>query len=164
MRIASVCLLTLSLGIFIGCVPQTVNTAPPQINSAVKASAENSDLIVSIRLPKSRFVIGEDVPITIVATNRSKGGLRFSNSTSAPYRIHLEKTTPLGWTTVKTYPEAAAMVLVEWSIPPGQHRTIHTTLIAERDWPTYENLRLRANLPGRPDVAPFVYLEVVPAK
>lgn len=148
-----------------GCAPRGVaSSAPAPVSEIVHAGAEGRDLFVSLRLPKSRFVPGEEVPLTIVARNRGRKGLRFTSRTSAPYRLRLEKMTPLGWETIQTYPESAARVLSEWSLRPGETRTIETKLLVERNWPTYENLRLRVNLPGRPDVAPFVHLEVAPAE
>lgn len=148
--------------LLIGCDGPASSKSAPAISQTVTASAEGRDLTVALRLPKSQFVPGEDVPITIIAINRGQDGLRFSDQTSAPYRIRLERSTPLGWVIIKTYPEAAAMVLAEWSLRPGEKRTIQTKLLVEPDWPTYEDLRLRVNLPGRADVAPFVHIEVTP--
>ncbi|MBN1553602.1 MAG: hypothetical protein JXA11_02570 [Phycisphaerae bacterium] len=148
-----------------GCGEQRIYPSPPSsVSQAAVASAEGKDLAVTLRLPKSQFAPGEEVPITILATNRGRDGLRFSASNSAPYQIRLEKYTPLGWEVVKTYPEASAIVLAEWVLQPGEKRTIGTKLLVEPDWPTYENLRLRVNLPGRTDVAPFVQIEVTPEK
>lgn len=149
----------------LGCGEQKAsNPTPPSVNDAAVASATAKDLTVSLRLTKSRYTIGEDVPVTILATNHSREGIRFSSSTSAPYKIRLEQSTPMGWEVLKIYPEASAMVLSEWSLQPGEQRTITTKLRVERDWPTYENLRLRVHLPGRPDVAPAVHIEVTPPK
>ena len=128
------------------------------------ASAEKNGLTVSLRLPKSRYTPGEDIPVTILATNRSRDGIRFRSSTSAPFQIALERSTPLGWDPMKIYPETSAMVLSEWTLAPGEQRTIETKLLVERDWPTYEDLRLRVTLPGRDDVTPAVHIEIAPEK
>jgi hypothetical protein len=148
-----------------GCEEQNASQSqPPSVSRIAVASATGKDLAVTLRLPKNRFAVGEDVPVMIIANNLGKEGLRFSASTSAPYHIRLEKAAPLGWEVVKTYPEASAMILAEWVLMPGEKRTIQTKLLVERNWPTYENLRLRVNLPGRDDVAPAVHIEVTPKK
>jgi len=164
MRLITILILSV-LVLLIGCdTPSASESQPPSVSQVAIASAEGKDLAVTVRLPKSQYVIGEDVPVTIIAINRSREGLRFSASTSAPYQIRLETSTPMGWEVFKTYPEASAMVLAEWSLRPGEKRTIQTKLLVERDWPTYKDLRLRVNLPGRPDIAPYVHIEVTPAE
>jgi hypothetical protein len=159
-------LLLLALVCVVGCEePKTTSPSqPPSVSTAAIANASGKDLSVTLRLPKSQFTIGEDVPVMIIAYNRGREGLRFSASTSAPYHIRLEESTPLGWEVVKSYPEASAMILSEWTLQPGEKRTIQTKLQVDRDWPTYEDLRLRVHLPGRTDVAPFVHIEVTPEK
>lgn len=164
---ARMALRTLVLACLVGCSQPQADSSPsqpPSVSTATIASAEGRDLSVTLRLPKSQYLPGEDVPVTIIANHRGREGLRFSASTSAPYQMQLQRATPLGWETVKTYPEASAMVLMEWTLHPNEKRTIRTKLRVERDWPTYENLRLRVNLPGRSDVAPFVHIEVTPKK
>ncbi len=148
-----------------GCgEPSASSSTPPAVSDAVFATARAKDLFVQLQLPKSHYVIGEEIPVTIFVMNLSQDGLKFSSSSGAPYRIRLERATPMGWEVVKEYPLASAMVLVEWSLTQGESRTIETKLPVERDWPTYENLRLRANLPNRPNVAPAVHIEVTPKK
>jgi hypothetical protein len=126
------------------------------------ASASDEELTVSIHLPKTRFVSGESLSLTIVATNRSDKGIRLRGTTTAPYLVRIARLGAVGWRKVRVYPEAAAPVLSEWVIPPGGSRTFKTVLTVEPDWPTYENLRLETHLAGRESVRPFVHFEITP--
>jgi len=162
----TVVILALSLAVLVtGCYPSAVSSSmPSSVGDVVFATARAKDLFVQLELPKSHYTLGEEVPVTILVMNLNQEGLKFSSSTGAPYRIRLERATPMGWEVVKEYPSAAAMVMVEWSLAQGESRIIETKLPVERDWPTYEDLRLRVCLPSHPDVAPAVHIEVTPEK
>jgi hypothetical protein len=141
--------------------PASISTPVNSLEIA-EVTATSDDLSVTLRLPRKQYTLGDELPVMMFAANRGSDGIRLSSSTSAPYQLFLEQATPLGWEIFKTYPEASAMVLSEWTLMPGENRTIQTKLLVERDWPTLENLRLRACLPSRPDVAPAVHIEVTP--
>ncbi|HDY64808.1 MAG TPA: hypothetical protein ENH84_01070 [Phycisphaerae bacterium] len=148
----------------VGCAPPEPASVQPSPPDTTTATASAVDLRVTIHLPKTTFTPGDEFRIKITATNRTPRGVRIKSGSGAPYYIHLLQHKDAGWKQIKTYPSSSMMEMVEWVIPPHETRTFDPVLIVEPDWPTYENLRLKVNLNGRADVAPFLNIEVIKTK
>jgi hypothetical protein len=92
-----------------------------------------------------------DQPITIQATNSAK----------VLVKIYEPSGMAEGsWRLVKTYPEAAAMVITNWTLSPEQYREFTLPLKVEPDWPSEKELRLEVIVNGA-DLSASIPVEVV---
>ncbi|MBS3821444.1 MAG: hypothetical protein GVY16_07860 [Planctomycetes bacterium] len=159
------CLLLILILATGGC--QTGNqTAPrgpvaPAIDDEDTSVAEKDGLFLVLDLPKAQFQPGETFTATIMATNASDQPVDIEATSSALYTIHLWRPDTGQWQRFKTYPEMGAMVITPWTLQPGETRTFTPTLTVESEWPSYELIRVQAELSAVPDLNPHVDVEVV---
>ena len=143
-----------------GCYEPVEPTAPIPPDTRT-ATAAGDDLIVTLGLPKTTFETGERFRVSILAANQTDQRLRIQADSGAPYFVSLWRYTGTGWDKIKRYPVTPQMVLSEWYLAPFGTRRFAPMVTVEPDWPTRELLRLQVELNGRPDVAPWVSIEVV---
>jgi hypothetical protein len=146
------------------CQPEP--TAPdrpaPPVPDATTATGRAKALALTLDLPAHTFRTGQTFQARIVASNTTDIPINIHARTAAPFYLHVYAHDGGSWQRVETYPQAAAMVLSDWTLPAGQERTFTPTLRVEPSWPTGKLLRLEAVLNGRDDVNPFVTIEVLP--
>ena len=125
-------------------------------------SAEATGLTVRIEAPKTTFLTGEEFKAVVVARNTTHKPMRIDATTGAPVYLRIWRHTGLGWEQVKRYPQVATMVMNPWTLEPRSERRFELHLVVEPDWPTNEALLLTAELNGRGDVVPSIFIGIVP--
>ncbi len=91
-----------------------------------------------------------DKPISIVSEGRDL------------VRVKLYRTFGVGWELLKEYPALALPVRSEWQLPPHGQRVFQLTVPVEPNWPTAENILLRAVLNNGPEAEPGVLVDIEP--
>lgn len=131
--------------------------------TAVNAATVDG-LCVSLEIPCRSYVCGQSFPAVVTARNLCDQPICIEAATGAPVYIDLWRNTGTVWERVKTYPQAAPMVLAPWRLEAGAAREFRLCLKVEPDWPTNELLKLTARLDGRPQPQPNIFIAVQPAK
>jgi hypothetical protein len=145
-----------------GCSESTVEFSRPAVPpDSCMATAAGDDLMVTLDLPKTTLAPGEQVHVSIIASNRTDQRLRIQAGSGAPYFVSLWRHTGTGWDKIKRYPVTSQLVLSEWYLPPCGARAFAPMVTVEPDWPRHELLRLQVEINGRGDVAPWVGVEVI---
>ncbi len=157
MRICVWVLLAGALFVSSGCgifQPATV-TPPPDPEPVVVADAnsvQNDSLKLKLEIPKRSFVVGEDIPLSIIATTIGTEPLVFVHPSSAVYSAVLYRHAPRGWVRVQEYPRGALRMHKTWTLEPGRTVKYDQVIHVSRDWPMDETLRLVVALEGGPDL------------
>lgn len=133
---------------------------PPAPVAANANTAVSNGLAVKIELDNTDVAVGDKIMIKLTARNMTGKPMRIKAPTSAPYIISVWRNTDLAWERVRTYPEAAMMVISPWTLDANSTRTFFVRVPVEPDWPTNELLRLSCELNSRPAAAPFVVITV----
>ena len=147
-----------------GCAPAKGPMSPGEA-----CVAAGDGLSLTVRLPRTGFLVGERFEAVLVARNDGYRTIEVQARSSAPVYAVVQRHTGGDWEgssrrsmsrrgpeAVKRYPQAAVMFLNNWTLAPGQQRTFVLGLAVEPDWPVAEPLRLAFELNGRRDVSPAV--------
>lgn len=141
--------------------PEATTPFPPAVEDEDTSVASQDGVYLVLDLPKTQFVPGESFTATVLIENQSDHMLQIEASSSALCKLHLMRPYITQWDTFKTYPEAAAMVITPWTLRPGERRTFAMPLTVEKDWPTYELIRMQAQINGLDDLETHVDIEVL---
>ena len=164
MKIALALVVTIVATLLSGCgdgsatISNTTGAVDP-----TRSTVTANGLTLTIDLPETTFVNGEKIPVKIVADNKTNNRLHFKSKTAAVYTLRLLRHDGLNWSCVRSWPAGAVVVTTTWGISPGQSQTFAPMLTVTPDWPTYEPLRLEAQINGC-DTTAFVHVEVVRPK
>jgi hypothetical protein len=127
---------------------------------AIHNTATADGLAVTLKVPERKAHWGQELPVRVVAENTTGGDIRINATSAALVKVHVWERVGEGWDMVKTYPEAAAMVMSPWTLEAGQTREFPLTIPVERSWPTGEPVRLTAELNGWAKATPGGVIEV----
>jgi hypothetical protein len=116
------------------------------------AAAEKDHLRLELQVSDHELAVGDTFTVHATARNTGAEPIGITARSGALLIVRIWQETPVGWTTVKRYPEAAIMVIQPWTLAPGEQRAFEMKLTVGKDWPTAETLRLSAELNGRNDV------------
>ncbi len=127
------------------------------------STAARDDLAVTLSADRRTAEVGDTVELTITARNTSYGDLLIESDTANPVRIEVWRYDAVaGWKRTMTFPPAPLRRYTAWVLEAKQTRTFTTALPIEPGWPLLETLKITAELTGRPDVRPHVFLTVLP--
>lgn len=126
----------------------------------VENVASNDGLSVAIKLPRRHLRIGEDLRVTVTATNGTGKAITLDSPTGAPVLIRVIRKTMLAGEDIRFYPRSATPNIHSWTLPAGESRTFEPIVPVEPDWPVAEILYISAELNGYPKVAPAVHVTV----
>jgi hypothetical protein len=144
-----------------GC-HQPNDPSPRNVHELID-SAGADGLTVRVKVPKAFYLPGQIVNVEVTAVNNTSEAIDIQSRSSALVKADVRTYDGVRWKTVKTFPEAAAMVITPWTLEPGQSRTFPPlSLEISKDWPTAETLRLRGWINGREDLKPTVEIRIVP--
>jgi hypothetical protein len=138
------------------------NRSGPGRHDAATVSADRLTLTVQ---PGRRTVrTGERLAVDVTVTNTGSSAVEIVSPNAARLLATVwEKYDPTGstWDKVKTYPQAAAMVISPWTLTPGESFRRTLNLPVEPDWPSEERLRLTVTVNGRDDLTAETFIQVV---
>ncbi|MFP3936698.1 MAG: hypothetical protein ACLFVW_00060 [Phycisphaerae bacterium] len=123
---------------------------------------ESDNLRLTLDVSDRQVAVGEKLKVRLTARNTGSEPIKITARSGALMRVRIWQETPIGWTTVKQYPEAAIMVITPWTLEAGRQRQFDMGLTVDKDWPTAETIRLTAELNGRSDVRVGAKIEVAP--
>ena len=118
---------------------------------------------LDLTLSPTQPVVGQDLEVLVVATNRTDQVVRIVSPDSGLVILRLWRQIPPGWTEYLRFPESALQALHPWSLQPGAQRQFKMTLPVDDRWPTHDTLRLTAELNGHIAESRHVELRVSPA-
>ncbi len=128
----------------------------PQVVSAAEG------MVVSMEVPRRIFRVGEKFVVNVTIRNLlKKQQIAIMADSGAPVYVRLFRHTGLAWDQMKRYPETTTMVMTPWTLAPLEQRSYAVQLTVEPDWPTYEPLRLTAEVNGEKKIKAFATIEVV---
>jgi hypothetical protein len=146
----------------LACQQETEGT--PAGTKPLIDSVGEGGLTVRVKVPQRYYLPGQVVRAQVIAVNNSTEPIEIQSRSAALAKIDLRRFTGIRWETFKRYPQAAAMVITPWTLPPGQSRVFDLALTVGEDWPVAETIRLRGWLNGRDDLKPTVEIEVTPSE
>ncbi|NLF29380.1 MAG: hypothetical protein GX591_00675 [Planctomycetes bacterium] len=146
----------LALGALGGC-------ADRRAEGPVFSTASHDDLVVTVRADRRTAAIGDTVALTIVAENPRFRDLLIESDTADPVLVTVWRYDAVaGWKRAMAFPPAPLRRYTAWVLEGRAGRTFTVELPIEPGWPVLETLKITAELAGRPDVRPHVFLTVVP--
>ncbi len=144
-----------------GCAGETHRSRPggPDV-----ATASAGELSLTVQAERRVLRTGERLAVDVTVANRGSGPVEIVSPNAARLLATVwakYDETGSTWEKVKTYPQAAAMVVTPWTLRPGEsfRRTMH--LPVEPDWPGEERLRLTVTVNGLDDLTAETFLRVV---
>jgi len=142
-----------------GCVDQGGrggDEAPPNV-------VRRDKLEVSVTADPRVAAIGETIRVTVAARNHGYKPIPIESETAAPVIATLWRyDAAKGWIRVKEFPTAARRQHASWVLRSRKAEPFHLDLPVDPDWPVLETLKLSAELNGRPDARPHVFIYVKP--
>jgi len=168
MKVGLFVLAVLVLGGLLGCgqsdaAPEVRTDGEMTENLQALLPVAAGELAIDVELSSHRLVTGETLQVRGTVTNRTDYAVRIDSPTSARFHVQLWRDTENGWTIIRSYPEAALMVLSPWGLAPGATVAYGMVLPVEPDWPTHEALRLTVKVDGYADSSEPVVVTVFPA-
>jgi hypothetical protein len=121
---------------------------------------ESKGLGLRVEVDRPRLAVGERLDVMVAVRNRTSRPMEIVADTGALVYLRLWRFDGLNWVEVRRYPQAATMVVTAWQLPAGGHRAWRLDLPVEPDWPSFEPLRLSAELNGRPDAVAYATVQV----
>jgi len=156
MRAITTCLSLLLLMTVLGCWFRV----DEGLGRGLTVSAAKGGLFLEMSLPERQYALGDTIPVTVVAVNESKEEMVLKATSGALMYLTLWRHTPVGWEQLKRFPETAVMIPSPWKLPPGGSNKFPVNLEVTPDWPKSEQLKLTAELNGRPDLKAEGLIEV----
>jgi hypothetical protein len=143
-----------------GCAP----VPPPRVQApaGAAASAQSGGITLSLELPRYIYRVGDQVPVTIRATNITDHPIYVVSDGRDLVRAVVYQHLTIGWERVKQYPALAEPVRVPWSLPPHGQRVWQLLLPVEPDWPMGEQMMLKAEINNGPAIRPGVPIQIYP--
>ena len=142
-----------------GCVNQT----GPRREQVQFSVVRRDKLEVSVTADPRIATVGETIRVTVAARNRGRKPIRIESATAAPVIATLWRyDAAKGWIRVKEFPTAPQRQRSSWVLPHGEAEPLRIELPVEPDWPVLETLKLSAEVNGRPDARPHVFIYVKP--
>ncbi len=135
-----------------------------ELASGITNTTEVSGLALTVEVPKRIFTVGEQFTLAITASNTTKEPIEIVATNSALVYVRILRYNGVAWREVKRYPETSAMVISPWTLPKRATRRFDMQLTVEPDWPMGENVRITAELNGRPEVSAGLSIEIVPRR
>ena len=136
-----------------GCAQQEIATG--------EHVAQADGLVVTLESPQHDVLVpGENLSLIVTVRNTTKQPAEIVARSGAPVYARVWRRGEMYWQQVKTYPQAATMVMTPWTLPAREQRTFMLSLPVEPDWPTGEPLRITAELNGRPQAKPAIIVRV----
>jgi hypothetical protein len=131
--------------------------------AAGPATVTRESLQVSISADRYTVKVGEQVHVTVTARNLSRTPIQIESATAAPVIVTLWRyDRAKGWVRVRQFPTAPLRRHSRWELGKKEQRTFRIDLPVEPDWPSLTTLKLSAELNGRPDARPHVFVYVQP--
>jgi len=158
MRTIACVLMSAALSLSVGCgilapsKPVVRNQPAAALDAPDTNSVHSDSMKLAIEIPERRFVVGENIPLTIIATNIGAKTLTFISPSSALYRAVVYREAPNGWERVAEYPSSDISVRRTWTLKAGQTVKYDRVIPVARDWPVDEPLKLVVELRGAPDL------------
>ncbi len=137
------------------------DTRPRNVHTLIDSKSQG-DLTVRLKVEKAFYQPGEKIHLEITAINNGSEPIQIQSRSSALAKADFRRHDGMRWETVRTFPQAAAMVITPWQLEPGQTRQFELGIDISEDWPTAETLRLRGWLNGKDSIKPTVEIKVVP--
>lgn len=126
------------------------------------STASSGDLKTTLAIDREFARVGQTLHVTLMARNTGIHTLQIEARTGAPMLVTIWKYDVLkGWQRIGQYPEAAIFQLTPWKLGPFAQRTFEMDVPVGQSWPTNENIRLSAELNGRPDARPYLLVKVL---
>jgi hypothetical protein len=141
-----------------GCASQNAGGSADRNGSRV---AQEDNLRLELEVSDHDLTVGDTFTVRATAGNTGREPVDITARSGALLIVRIWQETPVGWTTVKRYPEAAIMIIQTWTLAPGERRPFEMDLTVGKDWPTAETIRLTAELNGRDDVRAATEIRVV---
>lgn len=120
------------------------------------------DLAATIGVDRGSVRVGESLTVRLTAENVGNDPIQINATSAALMRVTVWEYDGQRWQPTKRYPEVAAQVMTPWALAPKASREFATTIPVEPDWPVLQNVKITAELNGRPDVRPYVMVEARP--
>ena len=136
--------------------------APSPHSNGVRNVRQAGGVQVIMEVPAPQFRIGDQVPVTVRARNTTDKPISIVSEGRNLVRVKLYRTFGVGWELLKEYPALALPVRSEWQLPPHGQRVFQLTVPVEPNWPTAENILLRAVLDNGPEAEPGVLVDIEP--
>ncbi len=124
--------------------------------------AEARGLEVSLALPKYSFYRGEEIPLKVAARNTTRRDVVITAHSGALAYVSLWQLQPERQ--ILRFPQAAILVVKQWTLPAGESRSFPLNLQVTPEWPTREPMRLVAEINGWPLARPSVLIDVYPTR
>ncbi|MFW6154576.1 MAG: hypothetical protein ACOC95_05110 [Planctomycetota bacterium] len=148
--------LLLAVTILTGCPNRTAEG--PAFSTVAR-----DDLVVTLRADRRTARVGDTLALTIEATNPRRGDLLIESSTANPVVVTVWRYDAVAaWKRAMVFPPAPLRQYTAWVLEGKDTRTVTISLPIEPGWPLLETLKVTAELSGRPDVRPHVFLTVEP--
>lgn len=142
-----------------GCAPKP---RAVQVVTGFGDAQRADGLELRMELPKARYRIGEKVHLTIRATNLTERPIRVVSEGRDLVRVQAYCDRGLGWEQFRQFPAMDIPVRIPWTLAPGEGREWKLTLTVEPDWPSAQQVMLKAALNSGPDANPSVIVEIHP--
>jgi len=150
------CCVLLGLG---GCVAAGRTDAEPSRHATVTRDSLEVNVAADRRVAKP----GETIRLTVTARNLGRKPIRIDSPTFNPILVVLWRyDTAKGWLRVKEFPTAPLRKYTRWELTSRGQRTFELDLPVKLDWPVLTTLKLSAELSGRPDARPHVFMYIQP--
>ncbi len=120
--------------------------------------AEARGLEVSLVLPKYSFYRGEEIPLKVAVRNTTRRDVVITAHSGALAYVGLWQLRPERQ--ILRFPQAAILVVKQWTLPAGESRSFPLNLQVTPDWPTGELMRLMAEINGWPLARPSALIDV----
>ncbi|NQU76345.1 MAG: hypothetical protein HQ546_08555 [Planctomycetes bacterium] len=146
-----------------GCGWRNWFSRSPSQTQLSTGKAIGGDLSTTVMVDRRIARIGDKLDISLMAENTSSDPIPVEADTTAPMLVTVWRYNMAnGWQRAKVYPEVSITQRSAWVLQRHEKRKFFMTVPVEPDWPTLELLRITAELNGRPDVRPFVLIEISP--
>ncbi|MFP4106746.1 MAG: hypothetical protein ACLFVU_11730 [Phycisphaerae bacterium] len=154
--------------LLVGCKPPEADTGYKKDTDEVQAGQDvdiaRDGLQMALRLDRRTVEVGDTLGVKVLVHNGSQEPITINATSSALVKLFLWQDSAVGMSKKKTWPQAAAMVMSSWTLEPDEQREFIFELPVDRTWPTGELAWLSAELNGRDDLQPQLFVQVLPEK
>ena len=128
-----------------------------------QATVTREGLQAELFVDRRSATVGDVIHLTFTARNVQREASRIESATANPLIVTLWRyDAAKDWIRLEEFPAAPLRQHQSWLLDGGDDRTFSVELPIGPHWPALETLKLSAELNGRPDVRPHVFLYVHP--
>ncbi len=142
-------------------------SSPPALRemAGVRDEASWSGVALAVEVPGRQFSASQFVPVYVRLTNMNSTPVTIQSPNNQEITISVFVPTPVGWKKLKDYyPTTLAQAPTTWTLAAGQSQVFSVPLTVEAEWPTNSDVRLIAEVNGRPQLRTAVEVFILPVR